>query len=740
MNSYGWSLCGQTILALGVLGLLGGWVLWPFRRADRPFLWLAAPLAGMNVLTVSLFLLFHWCRLTIPASLTLSVLLGLPVLYFLGRWARHGGKLPHSTLALLVVAALALWCTRACNHLSIRHREPTLAGVEGSDQWGYCAAAAWHLDHPHEQPAFSVERPSEAYLNYLLCQNRDRPGAYLLVAAATWARGTSPVFSYDWLCGVALAAAILGLAGAFAARPGGLFLLLASGVICAWLSCGRTGYLAKLLAYPGCLLLGALFLQVWLRSSASRVAAVLLLAQGTRLCLHPMTTVALLGLAFGGLTGALVGHRLFGSAVPGFMPEGRFPWGRYARGVALYALLVLPFFPWDPERFFFGVPGYTGISWGMALPAALDVESPSFLLGPAWGGRLAWAALGVSGLLLALAFRGRNAEGVSYLLCVGLLGIAWLLDKKSIYAFHGVLFPMSAAGAVLVLQKQQEEKSPRRLRWLAAALAVLLIALRVPQFERARDRYTRTNGDWPACYKQSEAKELRERIGGRSVDVITADVNTCCFAWLELAARGVAVQYREPSWSRLLAWTSWPAPPCPKGYFTLADGHAWTAPGALCLGAPHLTLSEDRDALTIASWKPPSFSLASTHSRLGPILLFLKGGPTAVDLWNGTQRTQEVVFTTDSQPEGAAPRERTVRFRFNNAQGTQVLNDRSGWHVRLRLRVPPGLHRLTLVADESGPSSAPGPSDGILLTVWNCRLEQAPPSEGNDASALEPNR
>ena len=43
MVLYGLGLWGQTLLAVAALGLVGGWALWPFRRDDRPFLWLAAP-------------------------------------------------------------------------------------------------------------------------------------------------------------------------------------------------------------------------------------------------------------------------------------------------------------------------------------------------------------------------------------------------------------------------------------------------------------------------------------------------------------------------------------------------------------------------------------------------------------------------------------------------------------------------------------------------------------------------
>ena len=48
MSDHGWLVAGQTLLAMLLLGLAGGWLLWPFRHG-RPHVWLAAPLAGLAV-------------------------------------------------------------------------------------------------------------------------------------------------------------------------------------------------------------------------------------------------------------------------------------------------------------------------------------------------------------------------------------------------------------------------------------------------------------------------------------------------------------------------------------------------------------------------------------------------------------------------------------------------------------------------------------------------------------------
>src|SRR5262249_47704160 len=187
---------------------------------------------------------------------------------------------------------------------------------------------------------------------------------------------------------------------------------------------------------------------------------------------------------------------------------------------------------YSAQRFPLRVPSYDVLPWGQVLPVSVDVVSPS-LLGIDHGAVLFAAALGVSLALLALAALERVPEALALLLCVGLVGAGWLLDRKSLFAFYGILFPLSAAGAVLLVQGQRERGRSRWLRWPTVALAVALVALRVPQFELARARYTRAGRDSCCiCYRQSEADALRAAVGGRALAVATVDVHLCGLARL----------------------------------------------------------------------------------------------------------------------------------------------------------------------------------------------------------------
>src|SRR5262249_18601566 len=243
----------------------------------------------------------------------------VPTLACLACWARRARLVPQ-VVAALVLALGSAWGTFACNQTAIVQGEPTIALSDGSDAWGYSRVAGWLLQHPGEEPAYRPERQTEAFAYAMLRAQGDRPAAYLFTAAAAAGRGTSSAFSYDWACGVVLAAGIVGLAGAFANSRRDLLLLAAAGSLCLWLGIARTGYFAKLLSYPGCLLLSGVLLTVWTKPSVARLAVAALLGLGVGLCLNPTVPLTVLALPLGGVAGMLVLHRLLGTAPPGTPP------------------------------------------------------------------------------------------------------------------------------------------------------------------------------------------------------------------------------------------------------------------------------------------------------------------------------------------------------------------------------------------------------------------------------------
>src|SRR5215813_1434181 len=78
MNAYFLGQSASTLAALLVLAAVGGWSLWLFRSKDRPYLFLATPLAGLGILALSLIALYHGCRLTLPWAFGVALAVHVP--------------------------------------------------------------------------------------------------------------------------------------------------------------------------------------------------------------------------------------------------------------------------------------------------------------------------------------------------------------------------------------------------------------------------------------------------------------------------------------------------------------------------------------------------------------------------------------------------------------------------------------------------------------------------------------
>ena len=184
MLAYFFVLLGSTLAALLLLALAGAWSLWAFRDRNRPFLLLASPLAGIATLSLTLSVLYVICRLTVPVSFLIALLVnGAATLAVCGRGVRE--MLPRrrrdailGLTTLLGVAAGSVWGVQGT---ALRQREPTILLAAGSDMFGYSHMRDWMLRHPHEMPVASPERPYQSFPEILV--NYDtRHGAFLLAA------------------------------------------------------------------------------------------------------------------------------------------------------------------------------------------------------------------------------------------------------------------------------------------------------------------------------------------------------------------------------------------------------------------------------------------------------------------------------------------------------------------------------------------------------------------------------
>src|SRR5947207_9654353 len=114
----------------------------------------------------------------------------------------------------------------------------------------------------------------------------------------------------------------------------------------AWMTASRCGYFAKTLAYPGCLMLAALYMAAWARPTVGRIVAVCLLGPVVALYIHPVLPVLVLGLLLAGSAAALTLGRSCRDSVheeaahP--VPTSRLP----LRAALVYAAVTAPAFLW----------------------------------------------------------------------------------------------------------------------------------------------------------------------------------------------------------------------------------------------------------------------------------------------------------------------------------------------------------------------------------------------------------
>lgn len=326
-------------------------------------------------------------------------------------------------------------------------------------------------------------------------------------------------------------------------------------------------------------------------------------------------------------------------------------------------------------------------------------------------------------LLLLVALRRGAVTASACLLCPALVPAAWLLGQTGLYGFHGLLYPLTAAGAVLLLLE------PGRWRRAAVSLAVVaLVALHVPAAGQAARRYLSAGSPVAVVVRHGEMTALRERVGGEAVDVALGDWRDSLPVLSELACHGTAVQLRSPAWERTLAnWAAFvgcppPDAAAPKARYSLTGPGDFAPPGSVRYRGRRLQLCEDGEAVSFVG-APAGQPLA--WDERGRPLYWLGNAPTVLVINNGTGTAASVRFRAEARCGPANPdlSRRTLRHRLGAQEGRQVLGP-AGWQAEVLLELAPGLNQLSLWVEE--PAVPPAPGAVLLLWLTDLRLEAAP--------------
>jgi hypothetical protein len=726
MNTYGWLLVGQTLLAILALGFAGWWMLRPFQRADRPFLWLSAPLAGLFGFGGALAVLYFGLRL--PFRWCLWIGFGLNVTATIVCWVRARPQLPplrHRLVATVVILAAVYWSTTSANKTSIEAREPTVAIQDGSDMYGYAIVADWLRAHPaSERP-----RPSEVFeilVHVNLYVDGSRPVTFLLTATAAEVRGTRALFSYDWLCGVVLGCAVLGFAGLFATSPFTLVALTAGAALSSWLTVARSGFLGKTVAYPGGLLLAGLVLATVTDFTWRRAGVVAWLGAVVAYSVNPIFPAMILTLVVGGYLGAVTVFFAFArwnDRTTSFRTGLTRP---LRTAVLVYAVAALPTFIVHRIVYHGGVPA-TPANWSFVIPVALDLDLPTVQL--VSQKTQTWLLAGCAVLLavaLAVALRWRERVAVALLATALVVPASRLLGLHQLHLLHGLLYPFSLAGAAVLAGALVT----RQRRWQAAAVVLVMIGmvgLRVPQSRAATDRYVGSGNPQRVTISRSESDAIRTIVGTDSVDVWMAQWPDNCYVVTDLAPYGIDVHLRSPAWERSLknwARNRCPTPDllAPKSRFTILERDTYAPPETVRYTGRRYKLCEDSGSITLVSIIDAQ--LMGADAKWRP-MCWIGNAPTTFLIHNGTGRPQPVLLCGQTSAGPAHPdrEHRTLTYLLGEQTGTVAVPGENT--VAIPLHLEPGLNRVELSVVET-PNPEPQKNQPVLLlALYNWRFESA---------------
>jgi hypothetical protein len=579
----------ETVAALAVLALVGGWALWPFRNTKRRYLYLAAPTAGIAVLSLALTILYVTCHLSVPISLAISLpLLSAPTVVCLVRWWMQGGKLERWALPLALAIGVSAWATYCCNRTAIITGEPTISMLDGTDAFGYAQIADHFLRHPNVMPTWSPTRPHEAWV--FACEGDPRPGAFLLTAAAAFVQRQGALYAYDWATGIALAAGILALAGAFPTPRLGLVLLVAAGGVSAWLTYSRSGYFGKLLTYPGCLLLVSVVLATWQDFSPRRLLACAILSYGVTLCHSPITPTGVLVLALAGVVFTVVHHSIFRRQGVDFIAPNCSAWLFLLRGAFVCCVAVGPFLVLYPE-YLSNPPMPPAPLWKhriLAIGLGIDNLNIPFLERSTILKYMAIAA-GLQVILWLVAYRARSVLAQGLFLSLLMVPLILLRSREGVYQLAGFPGLLSILGVVILLAKLRRDKHSKWLQWGIVAIGIVLIGLRVPQGKAAYHRYVKLPPDSPHIYRKSEIDAIAHFVGNHRVDMKVQELYPGIFAMQELGPR-VRLQIKDPTWHKIVEYSRWPVPWYHGlGRFTIID-YATVPDDQACYSCRHFQL------------------------------------------------------------------------------------------------------------------------------------------------------
>jgi hypothetical protein len=500
-----------------------------------------------------------------PAVVSLSALaLAAAVMLAIERPQIRPAKLPFVVLVVLAITSVVTWIVL---RLSIEAGEPALQYFIGSDHLGYAIVGDWLVDHPaamrpRSDPQFPYESFPQIMFTY---EPRFGHFAYLgLISLVTGERGT---LSYDRACAVLLAAGVLGVSAGFARTRVGLVILAAGLMTSHWYDYARIGFFGKALAYPGMMLVVALALAMMRGPGVIRVPFLMLATAGAAIDLNGAVCAFLLlliGVPFL-LTRFAIGVPTDRGGAVQQLVEG----GVWLAVTVITAVLAMGTLA---RPLGFGYPDFK-VGWDYVAPRALEIQHQ----GPALVTFSADTIAALNGLSIlltlfvaVLAWRRRAAEAFALAAPPVALVMALRLANAPaiVMQLMGLIYPFSLCAIVALAETPATLANNRpitTLRRHALSLGAMLVALvmlgmRVPRLLAAISYYAGAQTPAVYIYKRSDIERIANAIGTNTARIDIGYVQAAFLLLVELAPRGIDLQWTPRGWKAILGYRVWDPP------------------------------------------------------------------------------------------------------------------------------------------------------------------------------------
>lgn len=550
-----------VLAALAGLAAIGGYVILPLSK-NLPRSLALAPFAGMCWLAMSTLGLYAMgAQFKTAAAVGAATGLGLTGISV---WlTRPHVEVRNVLLQCCGAAVLGAVVTGIVCTTTISMGSPSLLFTDGSDQGGYAQTADWLAGHPVTNTP-TVEARDE-YQSWPFSMFREDPrfGSFDMVATVSVVRGLGSLFSFDSTTAVALTVAILGAAAVFSRSKLGFLLLVIALLVSCWYDYSRSGYLGKVLGYPGTFMIVGLYMATEPRSwsSLTRTIPLLLFTCGAAL-MYPGMVASALTFVLGGAYLAFRAAFAYRPKWSEALPEIR----QSALGLLLMsgAAFVTSGVMARPTPT--GSPDF-GVTWAYMVPRILDLENQGVTLSPL-GDTGTTVAVAITLALLAgtflLGLKQRNPAAAALTLAPAVfIGILVAHNEQaSVFQLIGVIYPLGAAAAVAAAEGKPSffPRIPRYLTVLGSTAALLLVAVHVPRMIGSVQRYAGSGVQPSAQYAMSDWDNMRSIIGCSVTLVDADDLHPAYFALIDLRLHGVSLRWTPRAWQFVVGYRNWPYP------------------------------------------------------------------------------------------------------------------------------------------------------------------------------------